>query len=188
MTTEEYKATLQEALSELQSLFYQNPHLFLTEEDVRCILYHLLFVRLAHTFVRLKDGSLSSPIHSEVRWYGRNQDKHKRSDIVILDTSDLRVTDEGFQLPTKGYGFNNFYAVVEIKLRRSNSRKSDDIWLNEIKDDLDTLRFLRTGVDNDHDPLLVMLVFDKKDNISKKMNKTYSEVSLVYESITHTQQ
>ena len=68
MTEQQYKSLIRDAILELSQLFKVNPHLFLTEEDVRCILFQLLVARLK--FVRGSDGSLSSPVHAEVRGYG----------------------------------------------------------------------------------------------------------------------
>lgn len=180
MTEEQYKSLINDAISELSQLFRVNPHLFLTEEDVRCVLFQLLVARLK--FVRRSDGSLSSPVHAEVRWYGKEQNMHKRSDIVVLDTTDLRVTAEGFPLPSKGYGFNNFYAAIEIKLRRVGG-ESDGVWLGKLKKDADTLLSLRKEVVNVYEPSLLLVAFDRKTNIAEKVRQANFGVNVVYQSI-----
>ena len=180
MTEEQYKSLIKDAILELSQLFKVNPHFFLTEEDVRCMLFQLLVARLK--FVRSNDGSLSSFVHAEVRWYGKEQNMHKRSDIVVLDTTDLRVTAEGFPLPSKGYGFNNFYAAIEIKLRRVGG-ESDSVWLGKLKKYVDTLLSLRREVVNAYDPLLFLIAFDRKANIAEKVRQMNFGVNVVYQNI-----
>jgi len=180
MPEEEYKQLVTDAVTELRSLFKSSPHLFLTEEDVRCFLFQLLIKRTG--FGKYENGSLTSPVHSEVRWYGKEQNMHKRSDIVVLDVTDLRVTSEGFPLPSKGFGFNNFYAAIEIKLRRQGG-ECDNVWLRKLQKDLDTLRSLKTAVSNRYVPLLMLIAFDRKKNIAPKIALLQQEIPTFYESI-----
>jgi hypothetical protein len=177
---EEYKQLVTEAVTELRHLFKFSPHLFLTEEDVRCVLFQLLVSKIG--LRKYKNGSLTSPVHSEVRWYGKEQNMHKRSDIVVLDVADLRVTSEGFPLPSKGFGFNNFYAAIEIKLRRQGG-ECDSVWLKKLQKDLDTLRSLKTAVVNRYTPLLMLIAFDRKANIAPKITILQQEISTFYESM-----
>jgi hypothetical protein len=107
---------------------------------------------------------------------------HKRSDIVVLDVTDLRVTNEGFPLPSKGFGFNNFYAAIEIKLRRQGG-ECDSVWLKKLQKDLDTLRSLKTAVNNRYIPLLMLIAFDRKANITSKIEMLLQEIPTFYESI-----
>ncbi|MFA7301644.1 MAG: hypothetical protein WC069_05015 [Candidatus Shapirobacteria bacterium] len=183
MTESEYKYLISESIDELRSLFKHNPHLFLTEEDVRCVLFQLLTSRLG--LRRTYNGSLSSPVHSEVRWYGKDQNLRNRSDVVILDTSDLRVTKDGFPLPSKGYGFNNFYGAIELKLRRVGG-ETDTKWIQLLNKDLATLKSLKTSIVNGYDPLLVLIAFDRKKDISDKISQLPQEVNVVYECVTVT--
>lgn len=175
----EYKRLIHDSVLELKKMFRTHPHVFLTEEDVRCTLYQLLITRIG--FVKSTDGSLSSPVHSEVRWYGKQQKMHKRSDIVVLDTTDLRVRAEGFPLPSKGYGFNNFYAAIEIKLRRVGG-ESNAVWVDKLKKDADTLLSLRQEVINTYEPILILIAFDKKANINELVEQTPLGVEVIYES------
>jgi len=178
MSEELYKKLIREAVFELRELFHSNPHIFLTEEDVRCVLYQLLIAKIG--FVRSTDGSLISQVHTEVRWYGKQQHLHNRSDIVVLDPIDLRVTAEGFPLPSKGYGFNNFYATIEIKLRRAGG-ESNNVWLKKLKKDANTLLSLRREVENAYEPLLILIAFDRKIDIANLIEQTQLGVDVIYE-------
>lgn len=180
MEEAEYKRQILAAISELRSLFKSSPHIFLTEDDVRCVLYQLLVSRIG--FKRLNNGETMSPVHAEVRWYGKKRNLRKRSDLVVLDPKDIRVTNEGFPLPSKGFGFNNFYAAIELKLRRQG-RDSDKIWLNKLKKDVDALLTLRSEIDNAYNPLLVLIAFDRKSNISSVIEQANFGVDIVYESM-----
>jgi len=180
LSEEDFKRRVLDAIDELKTLFKVNPHLFLTEEDVRCFLFQLLISKIG--LYKYSNGSLTSPIHSEVRWYGKEQNLHKRSDIVVLDVSDLRITSEGFPLPSKGYGFNNFYAALEIKLRRKGG-ECDGVWLKKLEKDLDTLNTLKTAIANRYNPLLILIAFDRKANIAQKITTLPNGIPTVYESL-----
>ncbi len=183
LTYDDAVVIIRESLNVTLHSFRKYPHIFLTEEDVRCYLYFQMFIRLENLLERSSDGFLTSAIHSEVRWYGKDGDKNKRSDIVVLDVEDLRISDNiDFRLPSKGYGFNNFFGVIEIKLRRGNSRKKDVNWLSEIQKDIDTLSFLQTGVINSYNPLMISLNLDKHANIEEKLAtlKIHSGVEVIY--------
>lgn len=180
MREEELKQKIMDAVTELRRLFKLKPHIFLTEDDVRCVLYQLLISKIG--FMVCGDGQTMSPVHAEVRWYGRRRNLHKRSDLVVLEASDIRVEGGSFPLPSKGFGFNNFYAAIELKLRRKGG-DSDGTWLARLRKDADTLLSLRSEVDNAYDPLLILIAFDRKADIASAIEQAHLEVEVVYESM-----
>ena len=179
MTEEQYKKLIREAILEIEELFKSQPNIFLTEDDVRCLLFQQLISRIRP--IKLDSGDYSSFVHSEVRWYGKGGDMHKRSDIVVIDATNIRVKADGLPLPTKGYGFNNFYAAIEIKLRRVGG-ESDNVWLKKISKDVNTLLSLRHEAVNAYNPLLIVIAFDKKSEITEKMKHDYPNVEIIYKS------
>jgi hypothetical protein len=131
----------------------------LTEDDIRC----RLFCNLQ------KDLSVRNniSIHSEVRWYGYDEKKLKyRSDIVIIDDDDLRVEADLFRLPSKGYGFDRYYSIIEIKLWRRNNTDSDQEYNKVIQKDIDKLKEIRekTNSGNSGDKSYYLIAFDSKKN------------------------
>ena len=122
----EIQRKVKERIAELIKNFNDNPEMFLTEIDIVSNLYNLLL----NDFGTLEDTAdnppkKSIPLHCEVRWYGGDANLKIRSDLVILDVSTL-ITKRKLaslniplqQMPSKGFGFNRFHAVIEIKLRR----------------------------------------------------------------------
>ena len=146
--------------------FNQNPDVFLTEEDVRS---HLVSRLLRHQeFSQLSDtsnDSMSIPLHTEVRWYGRNGALRYRSDIVLFDTASLRTKRE-FDLPSKGYAFDTFYAVIELKLRRL-SRRSDTKYLQMIAEDFEKLQHIIREVEDIAGARYYLICFDKKKILTR---------------------
>ena len=118
MTPEERKNLVESKIDTLIQEFNSCPDKFLTEEDLRSYLYHLLLEDF-NTLENTEDESKSISLHCEVRWYGEDQDLKYRSDIVIFDVSKL-ITKSTTRLPSKGYGFNNPFVIIELKLRRIN--------------------------------------------------------------------
>lgn len=162
--------------------FKENPDIFLTEEDIRChlvsrLLQHKQFSGLSDTANR----SRSIPVHTEVRWYGRNGNFKYRSDIVCFDTSTLR-TKKGFNLPSKGYAFYFFYAVIELKLRRMSNRSNKE-YLKMIEDDHKKLRTLISDVESTVDVKYYLLCFDKKTNLSPALLRYQGDRSIDFRYI-----
>jgi len=134
---------------------------FLTEDDVRC----QLFVKLQSGLRIFKKAS----VHAEVRWYSGNQnDRNKlkyRSDLVIIDKNDLQINDNIFPLPSKGYGFNKYYSIIEIKLRRPNNKNSDNKYNEIIQKDIDKLKEIKDRTfqySGTTDKKFFVIAFDKK--------------------------
>lgn len=176
---------INKCLSSLIALFKKYPGIFLTEEDVRNHLFCLLLPYFGK-LLKTRDGKVSMPLHSEVRWYGENQDRRELSDLVLIDVSDLKVDKHGrFPLPSKSYGFNNFYAAIEIKLRRAKYSPNNNRWLSMLRKDVKKLQFLKDGVKNKHDPFLCLVAFDKKEDISESIEVLSNDktVEVYYECI-----
>lgn len=161
------------ALNFLKESFIKDPDVFLTEEDLRCHLFMLLqqTVNINKLIFNNANQSKSIPTHTEIRWYGNSGQLKYRSDIVILDPRTLRTTDKTMKLPSKGYRFNNFWAIVELKLRRING-KSDNQFLKEIKSEFYKLWKIKeeTKDNNKYQAEYYLLCFDKKKDISRHIN------------------
>ncbi len=132
---------------------------FLTEDDIRCRLYTKLESAL--------NGNRNVNVHAEVRWYGRNNDLKYRSDLVVLDHRNLNVNP--VRLPSKGYSFNKYYCIIEIKLRRLNNKESNTKYDRIIAGDLEKLSRIsqETGGEYDDNKSFILIAFDKKR--SKKL-------------------
>lgn len=159
------KGKITQTIADLINDFGVYPDKYLTESDVRCLLFKKLmeyqeFNQLQET----EDGSYSIPVHTEVRWYGETGKLKWRSDIVILDVSTLRVKNGIFRLPSKGYGFYKPLAIIEIKLRRVNG-SSDHMLIKKVREDIDKLKEIKTELPGDYYRYLVIL--DKKKNIEQ---------------------
>ena len=160
------KEKIEEKIEILIQEFRSNPDKFLTEEDLRSYLYHLLL----GNFGGSENGSKSIPLHTEIRWYGKSGKLRLRSDIVIIDASTLKTENSNsFKLPSKGYWFNVPKIIVEIKLRRLTS-ESDKTLLNRIEKDRVKIQTLSNELGNDFCSFIV--IFDKKNNINPKLEKS----------------
>jgi hypothetical protein len=115
------------AIQSLIDDFNKYPNKYLTEDDVRIHLCHFLMNDFGE-IKKTKDDDVSISLHTEVRWWG---DKHLRyrSDIVLLDVSDMQVTKNKIlklkKHTQKGYAINKIKGVIEIKFRR-NKGDSDN--------------------------------------------------------------
>lgn len=194
------KNLIKDSIKYLFKIFSEYPNIFLTEEDVRCHLFNIMVNNNAQLSEprKTKDGSFSIPIHSEVRWYGSSSNLNYRSDIVLLDPTNLRVKDPtnlrvkgkaDLRLPSKGYGFNYYYAIIETKLRRTNGC-SDNKFLATIKEDIIKLKTIKKETEyysKIEDPIYYLVCLDKKHDLgsdvkgmTKMMIKPRENIFLEY--------
>ena len=169
--TKELFSKIEQSVDKLVQNFKEFPDIYLTEEDARTHLFSLILKNssLCRTLFNTQDGTKSTPLHSEIRWYGNSGKLKYRSDIVILDPRTM-ITKKSLSLPSKGYGFNHFYAIIEIKLRRVNG-KSDNKFSEEIVKEIEKLNRIRaeTKLANKYNPLTILICLDKRNNISNKL-------------------
>ncbi len=177
----EVKQIVEKSILEIIEEFNSNPDVFLTEEDVRChLVAKLLQNKQLSTLADTADGSKSIPIHTEVRWYGASGKLRYRSDIVLLKTNSLK-TKRSFHLPTKGYSFDEFYSIIEVKLRRIRPR-SDKKYLTLIKEDFERLQALiedTPGVN----ATFHLICFDKKSDLSPNLDRYYHDPKIKFQYI-----
>lgn len=176
--------SIEKAIKETANLFRRRPEYFLTEADMRCHFFSSLYQeptlnREAETI----DHGYSIPLHAEVRWYGQTGQLKYRSDLVVLRTADLRTRRGKFEFPTKGFAFNKFDAIIELKLRRINGESNDRLSAN-IRRDIDKLLKIKSETQpySDHSKFYV-LVFDKKGRFLKTPPQPVDGVKLIYVSI-----
>lgn len=135
----------------------------LTEDDMRCRLFSYLYQRLPPNA-----SGVRVSLHSEVRWYGDLCGNHRplkyRSDLVVIDDTTLKDDSEFFRAPSKGYGFSEYYGIIELKLRRGNGA-SDKVFLKEINADIAKLVQIKQLTSPVHHPVYILVVFDKKRDI-----------------------
>ncbi|MBP7795709.1 MAG: hypothetical protein KA059_02900 [Elusimicrobiales bacterium] len=170
---------INEKINNLLENFRQYPDKYLTESDVRCALVNELteiteLGRLQDT----QDGSKSVPIHTEVRWYGQSGQLKWRSDIVILDVRTLIVKNKLFRLPSKGYGFNEPKAIIEIKLRRVNG-ESKSTFIKKINKDIDRLKKIKHEIPGDY--FCYLIILDKREDINRDILREQNNINVYYQ-------
>ncbi len=173
-----FKYNVYSSISEIRELFINYPNIFLTEEDLRFHLCNSLYQYFS-AVETTEDGDKSIPLHTEVRWYG-NGDLKYRSDVVLVDVSNLRVLNYD-QLPSKGYGFNIPKAIIELKLRRPNG-KPNHSFLRSIQYDIRKLAQLKQifyNAQGQHQTDYWLIVFDKKSDMTDQI-PTPDGITVVY--------
>lgn len=164
---------INDAIDRLIADFSQYPNKYLTEDDVRIHLCHLLmndFGKIEPT----KDNDCSISLHTEIRWWGEVHLKY-RSDIVFIDVGDLNVEpNKVFKLyqqnkiPAKGYAGNKVKGVIEIKLRRGKN-VSDNQFFKNIQKDYNKLKKIKEMLGN-YDSAYYIVALDKRQNIKTRLS------------------
>lgn len=146
----------------------QQTEQILTEDDVRCQLFHFL---MQNKDRRWEDFNWYE-LHSEIRWYGNKRWAQRplryRSDLVFINQKELCEFRTWSILPSKGYAFNTYKWIIEIKLRRTNG-ETDNEFVRKITDDIARIKDIwdKTEWQN---AFYCMFIFDKKKDISNEIN------------------
>lgn len=176
MELEEIKEKVERKINSLINEFRISSDKFLTEEDIRSYLYHLLledFNKLEET----ADGKKSICLHNEIRWLGSRGILRKwklrfLSDIVIFDVSSLRTKNtNGIEIHSKGYGFGKPYILIELKLRR-NKGCSDKKFVKDIIADREKITRIKKEISDNFYSYII--AFDKKKEINFSCKNTGS--------------
>lgn len=170
---------IREKINSLIDDFRLYPNKYLTEEDARCN----LVIRLAeipgfNNPQDTHDNSKSTPIHTEVRWYGKSKRLKWRSDIVIIDVGTLEVKKKPFHLLSKGYSFLEPIAIIEIKLRRTNGQGNDK-FRKDIEKDIFKLKEIKEEVEGNYPCFLIIL--DKKIDIGHYLPHNDNGLTIYYQ-------
>ncbi len=169
------------AIVNLINDFKGYPDKYLTESDVRCVLVNeLMKIPEFNEIQNTEDNSKSIPVHTEIRWYGQSGRLKWRSDIVIIDVSTLKVTNDLFRLRSKGFSFNQPKAIIEIKLRRKNG-ESNSTFIVKVKKDIEKLDRIREEIGGDY--FCGLVIFDKKENIAQKIPVVNNNLKLYYQAV-----
>jgi hypothetical protein len=158
---------VQQAIDVVVDKFRKTPNIFLTEDDLRIHLCNQLLQHFGEESVT-KDSDRSIPLHTEVRWYGRDGKLKLRSDIVLIDVGNLNVL-HSFTMPSKGYGFDIPNAIIELKLRRPTGESNKE-FSKKLGRDIRKIKKLRTAVcdatgHQDCETKFWFVIFDKKAEI-----------------------
>lgn len=188
-----YREKVELILRRAVDVFHSCPDIFLTEEDVRCYLFSKL---ISDPILSLEgftlDGSQSIPVHAEIRWYGARGKMRDRSDLVVIDPTDLvtysspviKIVES--HMASKGFAFNKFWAIIEVKLRRRNG-KSDNQWLKDIHAEMNRLARLKHEAlqFNPHHAQYWAVFFDKKDNVEGRIQPGIDDPDIHFKYVSH---
>jgi hypothetical protein len=99
-------------------------------------------------------------VRTEIRFYGREDTLADRPDIVILNPNGIDIGLER----SKGYKFDEYYTIIELKLRRETN-ETDDEFFEKIKQDISKLKKIaRETTNNSNEKLYYVLAFDIRKN------------------------
>jgi hypothetical protein len=98
---------IETAILDLAREYLGVPGLILTEDDLKCQLFHriLQLPGMDQTYQTADPGVLGSRVHAEVPWFDEEDRLRLRPDIVITDPAYLSVRhamQSGVPLPSKG--------------------------------------------------------------------------------------
>ena len=137
---------IETSVDALSREYQRTQGLFLTEDDLKCALYHKLYT--INTFsspeTTLDEHISSIRIHSEVSWFDENGRLTIKPDITILEPSHLSILrglNGRRRLPSKQFQTDGGAILLELKFVRGKSGVTHKT-LQSIKKDLQKARTL----------------------------------------------
>src|SRR5437870_5397714 len=110
---------IQRAIDDLAEEYRRTPGLVLTEDDLKCQLFHRLIKlpELQGSYESADPGTFASMVHTEVAWFDETGKLRLRPDITITEPRLLsihRTMQQGLRFPYKGFHFTGNSILLEI--------------------------------------------------------------------------
>lgn len=186
-------------LKKLEKDFQKYKALILTEDDLKCHIFHRIYSFL-HIKSRTMDSDiLGSHIHSEVKFYDEHEKLTLVPDITILsprNTSiyhsvEFKISRSRFhnkkygELPSKSYEMGGDAIILELKFcRNKNGISESDI--KKYKTDLDKIKRLQKIISkksNGNDKLFGIVIVFNKTNKGKSIFDSFAQKNSQNETI-----
>jgi len=118
----------------------------------------------------------SIPVHTEIRFYGRSGKLKYLSDIVVLDPSDLSTQVGGsVKIHSKGFSFDKYYAIIEIKLQRTKNKKN---LLIELDKDINRVKEISKETQPIHQTKFYFIYLDRAEDIEGEIKEYFADKQL----------
>ena len=161
---------------EIESEYQATKGLILTEDDLKCILYHKLneIDELSEKRETQGPGILANSIHTEVSWYDRNGKLTIKPDITVLEPKNLSILHKCFEPdskpPSKQYEFHGKAIIFELKFIRNKTGIRKTTLNSRIKKDYEKIKglFSRLKSQGKEDELFCYFVIVNKTDIKCK--------------------
>ncbi len=198
ITQNKFESVIQK-ISDVKSDFALNPAIILTEDDLKCLIFHRLYELFDHSEETMNSTIKGSPLHSELKFFDENGKLFLRPDITILDPKKLSILHSicdtvivnnslRYKAPSsKGFEFGYNCIVIELKYYRSKSGIGKRE-LNTINKDLMKIRRLKNiaeSYNNRSEIYGIMVVFNKSNKYVDEFQELFvseraDEIKIIY--------
>ena len=120
--------TIRNIVSEIEQEYRACPGLFLSEDDVKCMLYKKIYEYIdrtpqGHLRPTVQERILASPLHAEIKYLDASGKLSIRPDITVLDPQCLSITESSgdIEIGRKGFVFHGSATAIEIKFCKSRT-------------------------------------------------------------------
>lgn len=168
LVTDNNKAAIERAIEEVYEECFKSKGIILTEDDLKCRLYHCLIQKPEFSGTRPANdaGIHASLMHAEVSWFDATRRLTIKPDLTILEPEGLSILYTVGSLrppPSKQFSFTGSALIFELKFVR-NPKGVTVRELRKIQDDFDKVGLLfqrLQKIGNDIDTFCYFVVFSK---------------------------
>lgn len=196
---DEVMLDVESAVNKIAHDYHRTRGFILSEDDLKCALYHKLYRNYSYPFPTLDQGISATALHTEIPWYDENGLLTLRPDLSIIDPRKLSILHGigehtrsnvaiHYRLPSKGFEFGGQAVAIETKFVRSLAGISHRHILSFQKDINKMNRICERHNRNSQTPNVkgVLVVFSKtrkgNENINefKRQNSRVLDISIIY--------
>lgn len=154
--------------------------LILTEDDLKCQIFRILYDLFSHDLDSFDYGIKASPLHTELRFFDKNDKLILIPDITILDPQHLSIKHSlKYRLNTKGvvyyktskkeFEFGGDSILLELKFCRNKNGITNTIMPSYLKD-IEKLKKLQ-NLNTKNNIIGIFIVFNKTEKKCKSFDK-----------------
>lgn len=159
-------------INKLGEQFQLSQGLILTEDDLKCHVFRILYGLFNHELDSFDYGIKASPLHTELRFFDENDQLILIPDITILDPQHLsikhslkyRLNKKGifyYKTSQKEFEFGGDSIIIELKFCR-NKNGITNASIPSFQNDIEKLKKLQ-HINTKNNIIGIFVVFNKTD-------------------------
>jgi hypothetical protein len=168
-------------IDQLENSFRENKAIILSEDDLKCLVFHLVYDLFLHNVPTFNADIKGSPLHTELKFFNSEGKLFFRPDITILNPenysirhsiADFRIKeDKVIYEPTssKEFEFGGDLIIIELKFCRSKLGIKD---IKSFQNDIEKMHKIKELVErgNTSKVLGLLAIFNKTDKRTHNFN------------------
>lgn len=172
-------------IEELEMSFRENQAIILTEDDLKCLVFHKIYNLFLHNIPTFNTEIKGSPLHAELKFFNEDGKLFFRPDIIILkpenysirhSIADFKIVGDKIiyeQTSSKEFEFGGDVILIELKFCRAKTGITD---IRTFQKDLCKMNRIKQLIERDQRSkvLGLLAIFNKTNKKDDRFNQFIS--------------